>query len=152
MAHSRMAAEIAEQPAAADAVQSALPLAHGLRLEPAVAVPGHLELDAADLGDQRLRPGAVAGLKLKASNFAAFRTLAAALTCYKNSPHETRSYALHPKTSTRSTWSLLRTRPPPPGWRSSGTADCTLAPRRLRRVPGHLRTRRSGRRGWTVHP
>ena len=45
-----------------DAVQPALPLAHDLRLEAAVPVARHLDLDRADLGQHRLRPNAVAGV------------------------------------------------------------------------------------------
>ena len=45
-----------------DPVQPSLPLPHDPRLERAVPVPGHLDLDRADLGQHRLRPGAVAGV------------------------------------------------------------------------------------------
>jgi hypothetical protein len=42
--------------------QPALPLAHDVRLEAALHVPGHLDLDRPDIGQHGLRPGAVAAV------------------------------------------------------------------------------------------
>jgi hypothetical protein len=42
-----------------DPVQTPFPFGHDHRLERAVPIPGHLNLDRADLGQHGLRPGAV---------------------------------------------------------------------------------------------
>lgn len=48
-----------------DPVQAALALGHDHRLERPVTVPGDLDLDRADLGQHRLRPGPVAHVHLE---------------------------------------------------------------------------------------
>ena len=50
-----------------DPVQAALTLAHRLRVEAAVPIPRHLDLDRADLGEHRLRTGPVAAVAMVAA-------------------------------------------------------------------------------------
>jgi hypothetical protein len=51
-----------------DAIQTPMPLAHDRRLERAIPITRHLDLDRADLGQHRLGPGAVAGVAAVAAH------------------------------------------------------------------------------------